>query len=100
MSNLTGSDLKPTEITTGKEYEAYSYRWIILILFALSNATNGYQWIQYSTINDLVQRYYGVPSWAVDWTSMICLILYVPFMFPAAVLAQEKVKNSLVLHIT
>jgi FLVCR family feline leukemia virus subgroup C receptor-related protein len=42
------------------------------------------QWLQYSMIKDIVIPYYGVDNIAVDWTSMIYMITYVPLVFPAS----------------
>ncbi|KAM7344821.1 histamine transporter isoform 2-T7 [Cochliomyia hominivorax] len=42
------------------------------------------QWIQYSIINNIVTRYYGVSDKWIDWTSMIYMILYIPLIFPGS----------------
>ncbi|XP_014599674.1 PREDICTED: feline leukemia virus subgroup C receptor-related protein 1 isoform X4 [Polistes canadensis] len=47
------------------------------------------QWIQYSIIANIVERYYKVTSVLVDLTSMIYMITYIPFIFPASYLLDK-----------
>uniref|UniRef100_A0A6B2EFF3 Choline/ethanolamine transporter FLVCR1 n=1 Tax=Phlebotomus kandelakii TaxID=1109342 RepID=A0A6B2EFF3_9DIPT len=66
------------------EFRVYTRRWIVLAIFCLYSASNALQWIQYSIIANIVQRYYGITSTWVDWTSMIFMVLYIPLIFPAS----------------
>ncbi|KAM7344815.1 histamine transporter isoform 1-T6 [Cochliomyia hominivorax] len=71
-------------IKDNEEYKVYKRRWAVLILFAFYSASNSMQWIQYSIINNIVTRYYGVSDKWIDWTSMIYMILYIPLIFPGS----------------
>ncbi|XP_021923884.1 uncharacterized MFS-type transporter C09D4.1 isoform X2 [Zootermopsis nevadensis] len=62
----------------------YKWRWVMLLIFVLYSMSNAMQWIQYSIISNIVTRFYGVDSVAVNWTSMIYMITYVPLIFPAS----------------
>uniref|UniRef100_A0A1B0DDT6 Major facilitator superfamily (MFS) profile domain-containing protein n=1 Tax=Phlebotomus papatasi TaxID=29031 RepID=A0A1B0DDT6_PHLPP len=66
------------------EFRVYKRRWIVLAIFCLYSASNALQWIQYSIIANIVQRYYGITSTWVDWTSMIYMVLYIPLITPAS----------------
>ncbi|XP_055687095.1 feline leukemia virus subgroup C receptor-related protein 2 [Lutzomyia longipalpis] len=66
------------------EFRVYKRRWIVLAIFCLYSASNALQWIQYSIIANIIQRYYGITSTWVDWTSMIYMVLYIPLIFPAS----------------
>ncbi|XP_052893204.1 feline leukemia virus subgroup C receptor-related protein 2 [Anopheles moucheti] len=66
------------------EFRMYKRRWIVLTIFVMYSASNALQWIQYSIIANIVQRYYNITSTWVDWTSMIFMILYIPLIFPAS----------------
>uniref|UniRef100_A0A182TKS3 Major facilitator superfamily (MFS) profile domain-containing protein n=1 Tax=Anopheles melas TaxID=34690 RepID=A0A182TKS3_9DIPT len=66
------------------EFRMYSRRWLVLAIFVMYSASNALQWIQYSIIANIVQRYYNITSTWVDWTSMIFMILYIPLIFPAS----------------
>ncbi|XP_071443654.1 choline/ethanolamine transporter flvcr2a [Hetaerina americana] len=68
----------------------YRRRWFILAIFVAFSASNAAQWIQYSIVSNVVTKYYGVESIAVDWTSMIYMITYIPFIFPASWLIEKK----------
>lgn len=75
------------------ETKVYKRRWAILAIFVFYSASNAMQWIQYSIIANLVMKYYGVSSFAVDWTSMIYMVLYIPFIFPASYLLDKLVST-------
>ncbi|XP_050074566.1 feline leukemia virus subgroup C receptor-related protein 2 [Anopheles maculipalpis] len=66
------------------EFRVYKRRWVVLAIFVMYSASNALQWIQYSIIANIVQRYYNITSTWVDWTSMIFMILYIPLIFPAS----------------
>lgn len=71
--------------------KVYRRRWAILALFVAFSASNAMQWIQYSIIADVITQFYNVSTTAVDWTSMIYMVLYIPFIFPASYLLDKLV---------
>lgn len=73
------------------ETKVYKRRWLILIIFVLYSASNSMQWIQYSIIANIVTIYYNVSTFSVDMTSMIYMITYIPFIFPASYLLDRFV---------
>ncbi|KAJ8981718.1 hypothetical protein NQ317_003783 [Molorchus minor] len=82
------------EIKIGKlpdipKIQVYKIRWLILALFVAFSASNAMQWIQFSIIADVVVKYYGVSTQWVDWTSMIYMVLYIPFIFPGSYLLEK-----------
>lgn len=78
--------VQPTQVI---ETKIYAKRWLILIIFVLYSASNAMQWIQYSIISNIVESYYHVPSFLVNMTSMIYMITYIPFIFPASYLLDK-----------
>lgn len=72
----------------------YAVRWFVLALFVMYSATNAMQWMQFSIIADVVTEYYGVSYTAVNWTSQIYMVLYIPFIFPASYLLDKLVSNT------
>ncbi|XP_069675450.1 choline/ethanolamine transporter flvcr2b [Periplaneta americana] len=62
----------------------YKRRWLMLLIFVLYSMSNAMQWIQYSIITNIIVKYYDVDSQAVNWTSMIYMITYIPLIFPAS----------------
>ncbi|XP_014275595.1 uncharacterized MFS-type transporter C09D4.1 isoform X2 [Halyomorpha halys] len=68
----------------------FKRRWIMLLLFCLSSALNACHWIQYSSIANVVMRYYDVSAIYVNWSSMIYMAVYVPLVFPATWLLERK----------
>lgn len=73
------------------ETKVYKRRWLILIIFVLYSASNSMQWIQYSIIANIVTMYYNVSTFSVDMTSMIFMITYIPFIFPASFVLDKFV---------
>lgn len=73
------------------EYKVYTRRWFMLIIFVLYSASNAFQWIQYAIIANIIMQYYNVSSTAVDWTSMVYMVTYIPLIFPASYLLDKKV---------
>ncbi|XP_076234624.1 choline/ethanolamine transporter flvcr2a isoform X2 [Calliopsis andreniformis] len=71
------------------ETKVYKRRWLILMIFVFYSASNAMQWIQYSIIANIVTSYYNVSSFTVDLTSMIFMITYIPFIFPASYLLDR-----------
>ncbi|XP_033254476.1 feline leukemia virus subgroup C receptor-related protein 1-like [Drosophila miranda] len=75
-------------------YKVYARRWAVLILFVLYSASNAMQWIQYTIINNIITRYYGISDKWVDWTSMIYMILYIPLIFPGSWFLDKVVSGK------
>ncbi|XP_058808500.1 heme transporter FLVCR2 [Phymastichus coffea] len=73
--------LPPTQAI---ETKIYARRWLVLGIFVLYSASNSMQWIQYSIISNLIVQYYDVLNFSVEMTSMIYMITYIPFIFPAS----------------
>ncbi|XP_067004571.1 heme transporter FLVCR2 [Anabrus simplex] len=66
------------------ECRVYRRRWLILALFVLSSMSNALQWIQYSIITHIITHYYQVSADAVNWTSMVFMVVYIPLIFPGS----------------
>ncbi|CAH0558762.1 unnamed protein product [Brassicogethes aeneus] len=75
-----------------KEYDiqVYKRRWYILALFIWYSAINGLQWVEYSSITNIVVKYYNVSTITVDWTSIIYMALYPIFVIPASYVINKK----------
>lgn len=78
--------LSPTQAI---ETKLYKRRWLILGIFVFYSASNAMQWIQFSIIANTVAEYYKVSTFAIDMTSMIFMITYIPFIFPASYLLDK-----------
>ncbi|CAK1601581.1 unnamed protein product [Parnassius mnemosyne] len=93
-SNLAGSVMDGiSEDKILMNYKVYKSRWVMLAFFVLYSASNSLQWTQYTIIQDIVVKYYGVPSMVVSWTSMVYMITYVPLIFPASWLLDKIVSG-------
>jgi len=71
------------------EVAIYRRRWLMLTIFCLVSALNGFHWIQYSIISDVIQRFYNVTSRQVDWTSLIFMGVYPILFFPVSWIMQK-----------
>ena len=61
----------------------YTRRWLMLMLFCLLSCVNGAMWIQFASVANICQSYFGTSALAVDWLSMIYMALYIPGDSPA-----------------
>ncbi|XP_076242837.1 choline/ethanolamine transporter flvcr2a [Calliopsis andreniformis] len=71
------------------ETKVYKRRWLMLGLFTLYSGLSNFQWLQYSSIANIVSRYYGVSLLAVDWTAMAFMGYYTIFIFPATYIVNR-----------
>ncbi|XP_066256664.1 heme transporter FLVCR1-like [Euwallacea similis] len=69
---------------------AFARRWLILVIFILYSAANSFQWMEYSIISNIVMRYYKVSSVAVDWTSIIYMLIYPIIVVPVSYFIEKK----------
>ena len=74
---VLGKNMPPVAI------QLYKGRWVMLFLFTSYSMCNSFQWIQYGIINNIFMRFYNVNSFAIDWMSMVFMLTYIPFIFPA-----------------
>lgn len=82
-STNSSTEILVTNNYQNEEVKTYIKRWLVLFIFCLLSMTNAFQWLQYSVINNIVVEYYDVTSLAVNGTSIIWMILYIPLIFPA-----------------
>lgn len=85
-------------------YAVTRRRWLILSLFVAYSALNALQWTQYTIIQDVVMKYYGVSANTVSWTSMVYMVTYVPMIMPESFLLSKTVSNLhemyvIILHL-
>lgn len=86
-NNYDISDIKPTK-----------KRYLILLLFCLHSMINAAQWIYLSSITSTVTEFFGVDNMAVNWTSMIFMLVYIPLVVPATWLFEQiGMRNSILL---
>lgn len=91
MDESNDSTTTTSRLPVIQKCQVYPIRWLILAIFVMYSCVNAMQWIQYSIITDVVIKYYGVSAQAVNWTSMIFMVLYIPFIFPASYLLDKLV---------
>ncbi|XP_071113174.1 choline/ethanolamine transporter flvcr2a-like [Haliotis cracherodii] len=78
--------------------KVYLRRWLMLTLFCAFSVTTAYQWIHLNIIANIVIRYYNssLPGdslqqeAAVDWLSLIYMLVYLPTIVPAMMLLNNK----------
>jgi FLVCR family feline leukemia virus subgroup C receptor-related protein len=88
---LTGTVMPEQETATPLQCRQYRRRWLMLAIFLLCSTTNSMHWLQYSIIANIMMRYYHVSSVAINWTSLIFMVWYIPFVFPASWVLDRQV---------
>ncbi|XP_069694726.1 choline/ethanolamine transporter FLVCR1-like isoform X2 [Periplaneta americana] len=51
------------------EHRVFTKRWLILCIYFFFAVMSAFQWYQYSSIANVIERYYNVSNVAVDWTT-------------------------------
>jgi len=68
---------------TGEKLQVYGYRWVLLVIFMLGNASLQILWISYATVTLEAATYYGVHEFDILFLSTIFMITYIPVSFVA-----------------
>lgn len=85
MQKVDGPQQPPPAAEAGQQnLKLYKARWIILVVYMLYSMANAVHWIQYSIISNITVKFYGVSNFAIDTTSTIYMIVYVPLVVPAS----------------
>jgi hypothetical protein len=66
------------------------YRFVIVILYFFINFCNGMQWVTFASIADRFKIVYDLNQFQVDMFSLIYMILYPLFNFPASYTIDNK----------
>ncbi|XP_066138274.1 uncharacterized MFS-type transporter C09D4.1-like [Euwallacea fornicatus] len=70
--------------------KSYKKRWYILLVFVYYTFINTIQMTAYSSITEIVARYYNVSHFSVNWTSLIYMVLYPVLVVPASYIIEKK----------
>ena len=80
------------------QIQVYFKRWIILLTFCLVTFMNNFNWIEHNIIQDVTVAFYNASlpeddtdkQTAVNWLSMVYMLVYIPFVFPAMFILDQK----------
>lgn len=72
-----------------EQTHAYKRRFFVLFLFCAHSAINSFQWIQYSSITSVISDFYGATNIQVNWTSIIYMVTYIPFIIHASLMLEK-----------
>lgn len=64
-------------------------RYFILIMYGICSMEKSFQWINLSTITNKVALYYDVDNLAVNWTSVLFMIMFIPLVLPTGWLIER-----------
>lgn len=68
---------------------AYKRRWLTLFIFSMNTMMNGLLFMSLSPINNIVVRYYNVPSVNVEWLSNMFMLSYIFLALPSSYLMSK-----------
>ncbi len=95
MMNLDMKTAEETPLLDG--FKLYKRRWLILAVFSLVSMTNEVIWISLSSITSIVKVYYGVDSLAVNWLSIIFMLLFVFVLISSYTLDRHGLKFTIII---
>ena len=81
--NSNTEDIMTSE-PTESQIEVYSYRWVVIAVFAVINIVVQMQWLSFAPIAKAAQSVYGVSALQIDFFSIIYLAVFVIFCIPAS----------------
>lgn len=64
-------------------------RFFILLMYGICSMEKSFQWINLSAITNKVSLYYGVDNLAVNWTSVLFMITFIPLVLPTGWLIER-----------
>ena len=78
-------------------YKTYCSRWLMLILFSGLTFTNSFLWISFSSIEVYTGEFFDVSRTAVNFLSVIYMIMYLPgSFFSAYMLSAQGFRKTIV----
>lgn len=89
-SENVSTDKIMVENVDQQHIKTFKRRWFMMLIFMLYEAINTWQWIMFSIVTDVIVKYYKVSTYAVDWTAIIFLLVYVPAILPASIFMDKK----------
>ena len=78
-------------------FKLYRMRWAILAVFSLISMTNEVIWISLSSVTSIVQQYYRVSSIAINWLSLIYMVLYVFVVLSSFILDKYGLRFTIIV---
>lgn len=81
-------------MSDSNDIKLYKRRWLIMGLFMLYTLTTGVHWVEFSSINNIICRYYKVSPTLVEWTSIVYMAGYVLFVFPSIYVMDHFVSTE------
>ena len=85
-------------VESGVVYETYCSRWLMLVLFCGLTFTNAFVWITFASIEVYTAEYFGVSRTAVNFLSVIYMIMYLPgSMLAAYMLSTSGFRRTIVV---
>lgn len=89
MSSSGSNKMVSMESGPLEQTHAYKKRFFILALFCSHSAINSFQWIQYSSITNVIANYYGASNIQVNFTSLVYMVTYIPFIIHASLMLER-----------
>ncbi|XP_041477428.1 solute carrier family 49 member A3-like [Lytechinus variegatus] len=77
LDNFEGSIAEP-------EYRMYKWRWFVVATMAVLNISNAMAWICFAAITNFTAEYFEVSVDAVNWFSLVYLVVAIPMGFVVA----------------
>lgn len=74
-----------------EDIKLYKRRWMLLALFMYSTSNFAIHWMQFSSLTNIVSRYYDVSPILVEWTAMMNMASRAFVLVPSLFLIDKLV---------
>lgn len=89
INNNNNNDQSVKTLVVEEQTHAYTRRFFVLLIFCAHSAINSFQWIEYSSITNVISEFYGVSNLLVNLTSLVYMITYIPFIIHASYVLEK-----------
>ncbi|XP_046466707.1 uncharacterized MFS-type transporter C09D4.1-like [Neodiprion pinetum] len=86
FQQVAGAERISKHIQNVLEVKVFKKRWLQLALFFLYSASIHIHVYQYTIISNIICKYYNVSTLAVEWTSIIFMVMYLILIIPCSYL--------------
>ena len=81
------------------DIKLYTRRWILMAVFIYYTISCGVHWVEFTSITNVMTRYYDVPAVWVEWTTIVYMVSYTICVVPTLYVIDRIVSTKLSLVV-
>eukprot|EP00834_Sanchytrium_tribonematis_P003964 NODE_174_length_14184_cov_0.583671.p2 type:complete len:465 gc:universal NODE_174_length_14184_cov_0.583671:2753-1359(-) len=89
--------MSQVHLTHSTQFRVYPERWFQLFIFSLFTFSNATLWISFASIATISSNYYSVSLTAINWLSLIFMLVFIPLGFISTHFINHHLRYSLLI---